>query len=148
MDVSVNTEMTEYGRGWVFYDAECPFCRRWADRGHDVLSRRGLHLAPLQSEWVRIRLGLNEAEPPTEMKLLLTDGRLFGGADALIQIARFIWWAWPFYLLAQLPGVRPMLRVVYRYIAGNRYCLRTDACNPTRNRSNNHHRSSSFYELP
>lgn len=144
----MNTEMTEYVKGWVFYDAECPFCRRWADRGHDMLSRRGLHLAPLQSAWVRIRLGMKEGEPLTEMKLLLAGGRVFGGADALIQIARFIWWAWPFYLLAQSPGVKPSLRVIYRNIAQNRQCLAGNCSVPVQRQSNNHHRAKSFYEMP
>jgi len=29
------------------------------------------------------------------MRLRLRDGRVFGGAAAVVEIARRIWWAWP-----------------------------------------------------
>ncbi len=146
--ISVNTEMTEYIKGWVFYDGECLFCRRWAERGHDVLLRHGFHLAPLQSLWVRLRLGLKEGEPLTEMKLLMADGTVFGGVDALVEIARSIWWAWPVYPFAVVPGVRSTLRVIYRNIARNRRCLAVGNNDGTAQRQNAHHRTSSFYEMP
>src|SRR5260221_13608745 len=61
------------------------------------------------------------------MRLLLPDGRLYGGADALLQIARRYWWAWPLYLLGHPPGAKLLLRAIYRRIARNRYCL-SDIC--------------------
>lgn len=145
--ISVNTENTETMRGWVFYDAECAFCHRWAARADELLARRGFHLAPLQAEWAVRRLGLKPGEPLAEMKLLTADGRVFGGADAVIHLARFIWWAWPVFVLAQIPGVRTILRGTYRWVAKSRACL-GGQCSVADNRGAHHrHLTSSFYDL-
>ena len=58
------------------------------------------------------------------MCLQLAGGRELGGADALVEIARRIWWAWPLFALAQLPGAMLVLRAGYRKFAANRHCLR------------------------
>jgi predicted DCC family thiol-disulfide oxidoreductase YuxK len=125
--ISVTTEMTDNSvtnpRGWVLYDGDCGLCLRWASRFEATLSRRGFSLAALQEPWVRKRLGLSEDAPLTEMRLLLADGKRAGGADALIEIARRIWWAWPLFLLAHLPGIKFALRVLYRTLAANRHCF-------------------------
>jgi len=57
------------------------------------------------------------------MRLLLADGRSVGGADAVVEIARHVWWAWPLWLVSRFPGMRPVLRAVYRSIAANRHCV-------------------------
>jgi predicted DCC family thiol-disulfide oxidoreductase YuxK len=140
--------MPEHIRGWVFYNADCGFCSGWAGCVHDLLARRGYHLAPLQTEWVRQRLGLMEGEPLVEMKLLTADGRILGGADAMIQIARSVWWTWPFFALAQLPGIKLILRIVYRWVARNRHCHGNDCLISTPLNTTPRHGTSSFYELP
>ena len=61
------------------------------------------------------------------MRLLLADGRELGGADALVEIARRIWWAWPLFALAQVPGVMLLLHAAYRQVAANRHCI-SGAC--------------------
>jgi predicted DCC family thiol-disulfide oxidoreductase YuxK len=144
----VNTEITETILGWVFYDADCPFCIRWAWRTDELLARHGWHLASLQADWARLLLGLKDGEPLLEMKLLTTDGRVFGGADAVVHLARSIWWAWPFFALAQLPGVKPILRAIYRRIAQNRYCFGGRCALPAKPAAHHRHLTSSFYELP
>ena len=58
-----------------------------------------------------------------EMRLLLADGRDLGGADAVVEIARHIWWAWPLWLVSRVPGARAILRAIYRVIAANRHCI-------------------------
>ena len=70
--------------------------------------------------WTQKRLGLKPGEPLVEMKLLTEDGQIYGGADALAQIARRIWWAWPLYAVSFLPGVKTLLRALYRQIAARR----------------------------
>ena len=50
------------------------------------------------------------------------DGHCIGGADALLEIARDFWWAWPLRQLRPIPGVTQILRVAYRWIARNRSC--------------------------
>jgi predicted DCC family thiol-disulfide oxidoreductase YuxK len=144
----VNTEITETIRGWVFYDADCPFCTRWASRTDELLARHGWHLAPLQADWVWTRLTPKDGEPLLEMKLLTTDGRVFGGADAVVHLARSIWWAWPVFALAQIPGVKPILRAIYRRIAQNRCCFGGRCALPAKPVAHHRHLTSSFYDLP
>jgi predicted DCC family thiol-disulfide oxidoreductase YuxK len=124
----VNTEITEYTsrppiHGWVLYDGECSLCISLARRFDSLLLSRGFRLTPLQTPWVRERLSFQAGAPFTEMGLLTTDGRAFGGADAIVEIARRIWWGRPFFVLAQIPGARPVLRAGYRRIADRRHCL-------------------------
>ncbi|HSY74670.1 MAG TPA: hypothetical protein VK810_04305, partial [Dongiaceae bacterium] len=73
--------------------------------------------------WVRERLGLKPDSELTEMKLLAADGKIYGGADALLQIARQIWWAWPLFALAKIPGMIFTFRAIYRCIESRWHCL-------------------------
>src|ERR1700682_678743 len=106
--------------GWFFYDADCPFCIRIAKLFARVLVPRGFALAPLQDPRVPDLLGLSEMELLREMRLLTAEGQQYGGADAAVFIARNIWWAWPLYALAQLPGMMLILRAGYRSVAARR----------------------------
>ena len=112
----------EGATGWVLYDGECAFCRRWMHRLKGVMDRRGFRLARLQEAWVRERLRLDPRAPLTEMRLLSPDGLAPGGADAVVAIARHIWWGWPLFLFAKLPGALPLLRTGYRWVAARRHC--------------------------
>jgi predicted DCC family thiol-disulfide oxidoreductase YuxK len=102
----------------------------------------------LQAPWAKARLGLDDKALMEEMKLLTEEGKVFGGADALLRIARGIWWAWPLFALSLLPGVRPSLRFVYRRVAQNRYCIAGSCPAPPPTAHHHHHGASSFYELP
>jgi len=113
-----------------------------------MLLRRGFHLVPLQAAWVGPRLGLSHKELMFEMKLLTADGRIVGGADSFIHVARYIWWARLFFVLAQIPGMKRLLRVIYRCVARNRHCLPGQCKLPNATGQNHHHGASSFYELP
>ena len=124
----MNTETTktkdgERPDGWVFYDGECRLCAGTVARWRDVLERRGFSFAPLQTDWVRARLGLVQGELPEEMKVLTRDGRLTGGVGGLAELARSVWWAWPLFALAQVRGVRGLLDAGYRRLAANRRCF-------------------------
>lgn len=140
--------MTECARGWIGYDGECPVCQRWVGRARDLLLARGYHFVPLQAAWARARFGLKEGEPLLEMKLLMADGRIYGGADAIIRIAWSIWWAWPVSILVQIPGIKTLLRFLYRRLARNRHCL-GKSC-PTRRSAGvqPRHITSAFYDIP
>ena len=147
----MNTETTETIRGWVFYDAECPFCSKWAARVHGLLSRRGYHLVSLQAPWARARLGLGQGAAIEEMKLAVgMNGPILGGADALIFLAGIIWWACPFWLLAHLPGLKPFLRSIYLRLAARRHCFGKSCPSPggLGGKSPRGHITSAFYELP
>lgn len=74
------------------------------------------------------------------MRLLLADGRNLGGADAVAEIVRHIWWAWPLWAISRFPGAMPVLRAAYRVLAANRHCV-NGVCLIT-------HRSKHFDWLP
>ena len=134
----------------MLYDGDCALCRAWAGRTYRLLRRRGFRMAPLRSPWTQARFGLEPNSLLTEMRLITTDGKRLGGADALIEIARNIWWAWPLSLAARLPGIRPLLRIAYRHLAARRHCS-TGACALHAEgslHSSEHSVTSAFYELP
>lgn len=110
-------------RGWVLYDGHCPFCCRWAERVEKVLTRRGFDLAPLQASWVNECLDVAVPEVPGEMLVLTTDGHLYGGADALLYLARHVWWANPISLLGRLSPLHHLMVKAYRAVAAHRMCL-------------------------
>jgi predicted DCC family thiol-disulfide oxidoreductase YuxK len=120
----VHTEITEHVKlkGWVLYDGDCRFCVSLARRFRPWLEGRHFELMPLQTPWVRDRLGMLDSGLLDEMRLLLPDGKVFGGVDALIEISRHYWWAWPLRQLAHLPGINNLFRLGYRWIARHRGC--------------------------
>jgi predicted DCC family thiol-disulfide oxidoreductase YuxK len=135
----------EANRGWIFYDGDCALCTATASRFSPLLNRHHFNLAPLQSPWAMERIGAKPEEPLPEMKLLAADGNIFGGADALLQIAKQIWWAWPLFALAQIPGVKIFRRAAYRRVAANRLYL-SGLCGFHPKAS--HHRTIVFFEMP
>jgi len=115
--------MSARNSGWIFYDGECQLCINNIRRHEKLLRRHGFELVALQTPWVRECLGLKPDSELTEMKLLSADGKIYGGADALLQIARRVWWAWSLFALAKIPGMIFPLRAIYRRVAANRHCL-------------------------
>ena len=109
-------------RGWIFFDRDCSFCRELALRFENVFARRGFRFEPLQQEWVERRLNLTRAEALEEMRVLSAAGKVFGGADAVIHLARQLWWGAPLVFLARLSFVHQGLHRLYRWIAAHRTC--------------------------
>jgi predicted DCC family thiol-disulfide oxidoreductase YuxK len=124
--ISLASEFTDgkgrHARGWLFFDADCGFCTQIARWVAPILERRGLAVAPLQDVRVAALLGLPHAELMREMRVLLADGRQYGGADAAVALAREIWWARPLVWAAKIPGMMSWLRAGYRWIASRRRC--------------------------
>jgi predicted DCC family thiol-disulfide oxidoreductase YuxK len=102
-------------RGWILYDADCPMCRDMMRRFEKTFSSRGFAFAPLQLE-------LKSRTRPTEMRVRTSDGVEFGGADAVVYLAEFVWWARPLRWFARLPGARALLDQIYQGIAARRSC--------------------------
>jgi predicted DCC family thiol-disulfide oxidoreductase YuxK len=109
-------------RAVLIYDAECPMCRAsalWLMRL--ALSRKQLEILPCRSP---VRLArfpqITDEACMTAMQLVLPDGRILAGADAVPELLRRIrglgWLATIF----ALPGMRPLARRVYAWIARNR----------------------------
>ena len=101
--------------GWILYDAECRMCRDMMRRFDKTFTSRGFVFAPLQLE-------LNPGERPTEMRVRTIDGRHFGGADAVLFLAGFVWWGQPLRWFAKMPGAKRLLHRIYRKIASRRSC--------------------------
>ena len=109
--------------GWLFYDGQCDMCLAFVHRLEPILKARNMGLAPLQTPWVQKRIGLEPEQLLTEMRVLTPDGRIIGGANALLYLAKQIWWARPVYYAALLPGMGWLLGFVYRRIAAKRRCV-------------------------
>jgi predicted DCC family thiol-disulfide oxidoreductase YuxK len=112
-------------QGWVFFDRDCALCRRWARISARALRQRGLRVTPLQSAWAHRMLSppIESSHLLDEMRILMRDRRLFGGADALLFLAGRFWWARPIAALARaLPFVHEALARGYAWLARHRHC--------------------------
>ena len=107
----------------VIYDGECGLCRqavaivrRW-DREHM------LRFVPFQDGPAVASFGIGLPALAAAMHLVLPDGRVYAGADAVPELLRLLprrrWLAPLFYI----PGVLPIARRVYARIAARRRCL-------------------------
>jgi len=125
--ISLASEYTDgkgrHAKGWLFFDAECGFCTRLARWLEPILVRRGFAVAPLQDPRVGALLGMPRQELLRELRFLHSGGRHYGGANAILAVAREIWWARPLVWLAAIPGVMPLLHVGYRWVASHRNCV-------------------------
>jgi predicted DCC family thiol-disulfide oxidoreductase YuxK len=118
-----------HARGWLFFDAECKFCIRIARAIGPTLQKHGLGVAPLQDPRVAELLGLPPQELLREIRFLHSDGRHFGGAEAVLEVAREIWWAKPIVWFSKIPGMMPLLCSCYRWVAAQRSCA-AEQCAP------------------
>src|SRR5215471_2343820 len=116
--ISLASEYTDgkgrHARGWLFFDAQCGFCTRIARRLEPML----------------LRLGLTHQELLLELKFLLSDGTQRGGAEAVLAVAREIWWARPLVWLSLIPGMMDALHAGYRWIAEQRSCAAASCAAP------------------
>ena len=125
--ISLSSEMTDAkGKhapcGWVFFDRDCGVCTSFARRFRRLLEKRGFGLAALQDPRVQALLASPPEELLREMRVATADGEVYGGAKAIVFLARQIWWAWPLYAAAKLPGVPRILGACYRWFAAHRKC--------------------------
>lgn len=140
--ISLITEITDAKgrrarRGWVCFDRECATCVWLARRLRSALEKRGYGLAALQDPRVALLFGMPAEELLREMRVVTSEGKFYGGADAVLCLAEQIWWAWPLYALSRLPGARSLLRAGYRWFAAHRGCAGGE-CSMSRNGKTNH----------
>src|SRR5436853_5053689 len=106
----------------LIYDGECAMCRAsalWLMRL--AMSGGALEILPCRSAPRRARFPqISDEACMTAMQLVLPDGRVLTGADAVPELLRRIrglgWLAAPF----ALPGVRPLARRFSARLAPNR----------------------------
>lgn len=84
---------------------------------------RRIAVAPFQDAAATRRFGLALPALAAAMHLVLPDGRVFAGADAIPELLRYLpakrWLGWLF----SVPGMLPVARRVYRLVAERRHCL-------------------------
>jgi predicted DCC family thiol-disulfide oxidoreductase YuxK len=107
----------------LIYDGECGICRqavallqRW-DREHV------LRFVPFQDGPAVARFGIGLPTLAAAMHLILPDRRVYAGADAIPELLRLLprkRWLAP---LFGIPGVLPVARRIYGWIAVRRRCL-------------------------
>ena len=124
--ISLADEYTDgkgrHARGWLFFDAECGFCTRLARWIEPILVRRGMAVAPLQDPRVGALLGISREDLLRELRFLLSDGAQYGGADAVVAVAREIGWGRPLVWFSKIPGAMKLLHAGYRWVAAQRSC--------------------------
>lgn len=113
------------GPAVLIYDGDCSMCRAsalWLMRR--ALSRGELEILPCRSGARRARFPrVTDEACTTAMQLVLTDGRVLSGADAVPELLRRIrGWGWVAGMFA-LPGARPLARRLYAWMARNRMRL-------------------------
>ncbi len=110
-------------RPTLIYDGECGFCRTWVERVRRWDREHRLAVLPFQDRMQVAAFRIPLPALAAAMHLVLPDGRVFAGADAAPEILRLLpgkrWLAGAF----RIPGVLPLARRVYRWIAQQRRCL-------------------------
>ena len=105
----------------LLYDGHCNFCRRQAATLRDLTGNR-IQLVSFHEPGVLVRFPRVTREACEQaMQLILPDGRIFAGAAAAAEAARFhpvLRWVSPLYYL---PGIRQISDGVYRWVARNRF---------------------------
>ena len=108
----------------VVYDGQCPFCLKQVEKMRRRDDRGAFEYVPRQDEGLEARFPkLAEGDFNTGMRLVVPEGPIHVGADAVYHIARELrgWrlWAW----LYRVPGLGLLCRVAYAWVAKNRQRL-------------------------
>jgi predicted DCC family thiol-disulfide oxidoreductase YuxK len=113
----------------VIWDGQCNFCRQQVVRLRKLDWTGRLTFLSLHDPRVGERYPLLTHEQlMAEMWVVLPDGRMFGGADALRALSRVLPALWPIAPLLHLPLTMPLWRGLYRWVARNRYRLAGKNC--------------------
>lgn len=112
-------------RPTLIYDGDCGFCRRSVDLLQRWDREQRIALIPFQDQVRVAAFGIPLPALAAAMHLILPppDGRVLAGADAVPELLRLLpgkrWLAWWF----RVPGVLPVARRLYAWIARRRHCL-------------------------
>lgn len=122
----------------IIWDDECGLCDGLVGRFRSLFEARGFTFVPMRL-WLTSLSGADRARMTAdEMRVVLRDGRIIGGAEAVAYLMRRVWWMWPAGLAGRLPVLRAAATMAYRAVARNRYQLggackvhRREPCNAT-----------------
>jgi predicted DCC family thiol-disulfide oxidoreductase YuxK len=115
------TDASQQVQAVLMYDGSCKLCTAQAEN-LARLSRGHVRAEALQTAVARFPQ-VSREEALREMKLV-TSGKVYGGAEAFVQLIQLGYPVWgkllyPYYL----PGIRQLSDWLYDYIARNRYRL-------------------------
>jgi predicted DCC family thiol-disulfide oxidoreductase YuxK len=98
-------------------------------------AKNRIHIQPWQAiPQIMSALGLTDADGMEQVWFVNGDGRLTGGAAAVNEALKWVWWGRPLATLYHLPGIKQLQDRVYRWVAANRHRLPGSSlqCNPAR----------------
>ena len=107
----------------LIYDGECGICQQAVARLQRWDREQVLCFVPFQDAVAVARFGIALPALAAAMHLVLPDGRVYPGADAIPELLRLLpgkRWLAP---LFRIPGVLPLARRIYARIALRRHCL-------------------------
>lgn len=116
------------GRDVILYDGHCRLCVGAAKNLERLLPAEKVVLQSFREPGVLERypaLTLERCEQA--MQLVRLDGRIFQGAEAVVQALRYRWWGRAA-LVYYVPGLRQLADFVYRLIARYRFKLLGRTC--------------------
>ncbi len=114
--------ITEKTRATLIYDGSCPICSSTVAWIEENEKDDSFEMVPCQSEAMDRRFpDVKLDECMNAMHLVLPDGKILGGEQALPEIFRRLRWYQPVALLFKLPGMKVLSRIFYRWFADRRY---------------------------
>jgi len=117
-------------RAMLVYDGECAFCQRGSARLESLLGGRLARISSHAPGALELHPSLSREKTAARLYLVLDDGRLFGGAEAVARTLALAPWGKPA-LSYYLPGAAPLAEAIYGFVARHRYLLAGkcgDAC--------------------
>ncbi len=108
----------------LIYDGNCTFCLRSMDWIRKMALPNCLEFLPCQSESRKTRFPtMSENQCMEAMQLVLPDGRILSGAEAIPELLkRLRGWHLCSHLFS-IPGIQWLAPYVYRWVAKNRYSI-------------------------
>jgi predicted DCC family thiol-disulfide oxidoreductase YuxK len=108
----------------IVFDDSCQFCQRQIKKIKSMDPDNQFEYVPRSCPDLTIRFPvLKEMNFDSGMRLITTEGNVYVGADAIHQIAKHLPSTKPFAWLYQLPVIKQVCRLVYKWIADNRQKL-------------------------
>ena len=111
----------------VLFDGRCAFCQKSIFALQVLDNLRRLSFVNFHNAVARKRCAphVSLSELNRAMHVVLPDGTTYAGFDAFRQLTRHLPALWPLVPLLYVPGVPPIGRTVYAFIARNRHGMRS-----------------------
>ena len=112
----------EKTRATLIYDGTCPICSSTVAWIEENEKEGSFEMVPCQTEALDKRFpDVKRDNCMKAMHLVLPDGKILGGEQALPEIFKRLRRYQPVAVLFKLPGAKVLSRIFYRWFAGRRY---------------------------